>query len=268
MFFKTLRDLAKPQIVAIFDCIKRSDGLPVGDIAAALNMSYMGVKQYCVDLEKRGYLDTWRRAKETGRPELTYRLTPKAQLLFPLQSTELTMEILQAISQLHGAAACEKILFQYFLKRTEAYAKKIKGKSLVERATSLARVRDAEGHCAQLEYDTRNGLRITEYHSPLSDLARQFPTVSRMEEAMFARLLQTPVQRELETTSGLSRITFRIHGVVTVAAPPSTAPLRDEMEAASPRTAPPPPPANRLPSRSVTPGIAADPESEEMLLNL
>ena len=67
MFFRTLRDLAKPQIVAIFDALKRSDGLAVGDLAAALDMSYMGVKQYCVELEKRGYLDTWRRAKETGR---------------------------------------------------------------------------------------------------------------------------------------------------------------------------------------------------------
>ena len=73
MFLKTLRDIARPQVVAIFDAIKRSDGLSVTEIARELKMSYMGIKQHCLDLEKKGYLDTWRRAKgdrasRTGLP--------------------------------------------------------------------------------------------------------------------------------------------------------------------------------------------------------
>ena len=223
MFFRTLRDLARPQIVAIFDVLKRSDGLAVGDIAEALKMSYMGVKQYCVELEKRGYLDTWRRAKETGRPELTYRLTAKAQVLFPQHSNELSLEILDAVRQLHGPTAAEKILYQYFLKKTEAYAKKIKGKSLIERATSLARLRDAEAHCAQVDYDPRHGLRLTEFHSPLAELIKAYPSVAKMEEAMLSRLLQAPVQREMSAVSGLTRITFLVAGAtLPPPAPPST----------------------------------------------
>ena len=77
MFLKTLRDIARPQVVAIFDAIKRSEGLSVAEIARELKMSYMGIKQHCLDLEKKGYLDTWRRPKEVGRPELAYRLTLK-----------------------------------------------------------------------------------------------------------------------------------------------------------------------------------------------
>jgi predicted ArsR family transcriptional regulator len=224
MFFKTLRDLARPQIVAIFDVLKRSDGLAVGDLADALKMSYMGVKQYCIELEKRGYLDTWRRAKETGRPELTYRLTPKAQCLFPQHSNELSLEILDAVRQLHGPTAAEKILYQYFLKKADAYAKKIKGKSLIERATSLARLRDAEGHCAQVDYDPRHGLRLTEYHSPLAELIKLYPSVAKMEEAMLSRLLLAPVQRDMSTVSGLMRITFLVAGAtLPPPAPPKPA---------------------------------------------
>jgi predicted ArsR family transcriptional regulator len=234
MFFKTLRDLARPQVVALFDVLKRSDGLAVGDLAEALKMSYMGVKQYCVELEKRGYLDTWRRAKETGRPELTYRLTPKAQLLFPQLSNELSMEILEAVRQLHGATAAEKILYQYFLKKTEAYSKKIKGKSLVERATSLARLRENEGYCAQVDYDARHGLRLTEFHSPLADLIKAYPSVARMEEAMLSRLLQAPVHRDLSTVSGLMRITFLVAGASLPPPPPATTSVRSHGPAKRP----------------------------------
>lgn len=223
MFFRSLRDLARPQILAIVDTLKRSDGLPVGDIAESLKMSYMGVKQYCIELEKRGYLDTWRRPRETGRPELTYRLTPKAHVLFPQHATELCLDVLEAVRQLHGATAADKILYQHFLKKTDAYAKKIKGQSIVERATSLAKLRDADGHCAQIDYDPQHGLRLTEYHSPLAELIQGFPSVARMEEAMLSRLLQVPVQREAASVSGLMRITFLIAGATQPPpSPPAT----------------------------------------------
>ncbi|MFN0130404.1 MAG: helix-turn-helix transcriptional regulator [Verrucomicrobiales bacterium] len=212
MFFKLLRDLARPQVVAVIDILKRSDGLPVGEIADALQMSYMGVKQYCLELEKRGYVDTWRQPRVTGRPELTYRLTPKAQALFPQLSTELTMEVLAAIRQLHGPTSVEKILFQFFLKKSEAYAKRLRGNSLIERVTALAKLREAEGYCAQVEVDAQHGLRLTEYHNPLAEVMREYPSVARMEESMMARLLQAPVKRDLSTVSGLMRISFLVAG--------------------------------------------------------
>ena len=237
MFFRTLRDLAKPQIVAIFDALKRSDGLAVGDLAAALDMSYMGVKQYCIELEKRGYLDTWRRAKETGRPELTYRLTPKAQLLFPQESNDLCMEILEAVRHLHGANAAEKILYQYFLKKTDFYHKKVKGISIIEKAESLARIRENEGYCAQLDHDPVHGLRLTEFHSPFSDLIKVFPTVAKMEETMVSRVLQAPVHREMTAISGQSRITFLVAGATLPPVPPAPATVRAP---AKTRATPPP----------------------------
>ncbi len=237
MFFRTLRDLAKPQIVAIFDALKRSDGLAVGDLAAALDMSYMGVKQYCIELEKRGYLDTWRRAKETGRPELTYRLTPKAQLLFPQESNDLCMEILEAVRHLHGANAAEKILYQYFLKKTDFYHKKVKGISIIEKAESLARIRENEGYCAQLDHDPVHGLRLTEFHSPFSDLIKIFPTVAKMEETMVSRVLQAPVHREMTAVSGQTRITFLVAGATLPPVPPPPATVRAPATA---RATPPP----------------------------
>jgi predicted ArsR family transcriptional regulator len=210
MFLKVIRDIAKPQWFDIVMLLKRSVGLSVAELAKALGMSYMGVKQHCIELEKRGYVDTWRRAKEIGRPEKAYRLTEKANALFPDLGSELTLEILTTIQATSGANAAEKLLFAYFQKKGKAYETRLKEGSLVERAGSLARLRDKEGRLSRLEIDPENGQsRMVEFHDPLRAIASAFGSIYHMEEQMLERVLGCSVKREEETASGLTHITYR-----------------------------------------------------------
>ena len=210
MFLKAVRDIAKPQQFAIIDVLKRSTGMPVAEIARAIKMSYMGVKQHCVELEEKGWLDTWRRPVANGRPEKLYRLTARASSLYPEAGNEMTLELLQSVQEVYGSSAPEKLLWNCFNRRAEGYAKRVKGQSIAERAASLAKIRSLEGHCAEVEYDHTLGLRITEYHSPLKEIAAAWPSVHRMEEQMFSRVLNVPVQRVEERASGLTRFSFLI----------------------------------------------------------
>ena len=210
MFLKSIRDIAKPQHFAIIDLLKRSTGMTVAELGRALKMSYMGIKQHCVDLEKKGWLDTWRRPVGNGRPEKLYRLTDKGESLYPEGGNELTLEILHSIQEIYGPSAPEKLLFNYFTRRTAAYLKKIKGHSIAERATAFTKLRNLEGHCAEVEFDAQLGFRITEYHSPLKSIASVYPSVRRMEEQMFNRVLMTTVQRMEERASGLTKFVFLI----------------------------------------------------------
>lgn len=212
MFSRVLRDLAKPALPALIDSLKRSQGLSVGELAEALGMSYMGVKQYCVDLHKRGYLDTWRRPQPNGRPELAYRLTPKAQALFPQSATPLTLDLLEAVHQLHGATAVEKVLFHYFNRQTEALAQRLPDGPPLARLEALAKLRDAEGRFVQLHHSPEEGLALIEYHQPHAALAERYPVVLKLEEALLSRLLNTPVTRETRTASGLTMTLFRLPG--------------------------------------------------------
>ena len=210
MFLKSVRDIAKPQHFAIIELLKRSTGMPVAELGRALKMSYMGVKQHCLDLEKKGWLDTWRRPVANGRPEKLYRLTSKAAALYPEAGNEMTLEILQSIHDIYGGSAPDKLLFSYFARKTEAYLKKVKGSSIAERATAFAKLRNLEGYCSGVDFDPEAGLKITEYHSPLKDIAAAFPSVKRMEEQMFNRVLMTTVQRQEERVSGLTKFVFLI----------------------------------------------------------
>lgn len=210
MFLKSVRDIAKPQQFAIIDLLKKSTGMPVAEMGRALGMSYMGIKQHCTELERKGWLDTWRRPVPNGRPEKLYRLTEKASSFYPESGNEMTLEILQSIAEIYGGSAPDKLLFNYFGKKTEGYLRKIKSGSTAERATAFAKLRNMEGHCAEVEYDAGTGFRITEYHSPLKDIAAVYPSVRRMEEQMFNKVLMTSVQRLEERTSGLTKFVFLI----------------------------------------------------------
>ncbi len=210
MQFKILEEFGKPQWMAILTALKRSTGLSVSELAKQLGMSYMGVKQHCLELQKRGYLDTWRRPKPVGRPEQVYRITRKVDPLFPQAGNEVSLEVLRTVSQIYGPNAPDRLLFGYFNRKADLYGKRLRGKTVADRAVSLARLRSAEGYLSECLYDAREGLRIVEFHSLLTELIEAFPNVPLMESQMFERLLGASVNRGEERASGLKKTVFRI----------------------------------------------------------
>ncbi len=211
MLFTLLRELYRTPALDVIVHLKRSTGMTVSELAAAMKMSYMGVKQHCVELEKKGFLDTWRRPQATGRPEKLYRLTHKSDPLFPQTGNELTVDLLITAQRVYGETAAQKLLFSFFQARAERHAVKLRGKSVIERAEQLARMRAAEGCLSKVEYDAaKGGLQIVEYHTPFGEIGRKYPVVHELERQMFQSLLNHPVERVLEEASGLARIVFRV----------------------------------------------------------
>ena len=236
---KLIRELGRGQRAEILTVLKRRGGLSVKELAAHFHLSYMGLKGPCLDLERDGYLDTFRRPVALGRPELVYRLTRRAHELFPGASNQFTGEILDAVQQAYGPAAPTKLLFGLFAQRAKAYRAKIEPTGLFERAECFARLRDADGY--QAEFDpgdaeregeagaaggngkasppvagarrdagtTPAGLRIVEHGSPIEDLLRRYPILERLERELFEQVLSCPVQREEDVrTPGVYRCTF------------------------------------------------------------
>ncbi len=206
---RLLNEIGRTQRLAVLHELKRSTGLPVKELARRLNMSYMGVKQHCLDLQRDGYLDTWRNPKPVGRPELLYRLTRKSHELFPLQSHEMLMQVLAAARQLYGPTAPGKLLFVHFREKTEIYRAKLRGETVEERVKWLVRLRDREG--CMPEVVEGPPLRIVERHSPMADVFAAFPETENMEREMFERALGARVRREMKAEGGLYECVFAIN---------------------------------------------------------
>ncbi len=189
--------------------------MPVSDLAKALKMSYMGVKQHCVNLTKMGYLEEWRvprEKKEVGRPEKLYRLTQRSDGLFPESGVALTLAVLDGVKQVFGDTGPEKLLFYHFQRLKDEWLPKVKpGKSMVEKATRFADVRDRAGWFSRCHYDPAVGFRIEEFHSPLAKIYLKYPNAVRMEVEMMEQVLGTKVVRdEVSVGKGGKRVVYEI----------------------------------------------------------
>jgi predicted ArsR family transcriptional regulator len=195
---RLISQIGRSQRLAVVNLLKRSQGLTVRELAQRLGMSYMGVKQHCLTLERDGYLGTFRRHRGVGRPELLYHLTTKAQDLFPQADNLLSISLLRQARKLYGATAAEKILFLHFQEKAKAYVGKVQGETPLDRAKSFARLRDREGHMA--DFEAEPAPQIIERHHPMQALFEAFPEAVGMERDLFQRVIGVAVRREQRQT--------------------------------------------------------------------
>jgi len=206
---RLLAEIGRTQRLEILNSLKRTQGMSVNQLVAKMKMSYMGIKQHCLTLQRDGYLDTWRRPQRMGRPEMVYRLTRRTHDLFPTDSNQFTFELLKSSHEIYGSNAPEKLLYHVFERKGAALKAKVKGETVAERAKWLAKVRDGEGYMAQfITEEKEGGPQILECHSPILNLLDRYPIVGRLEQDMFAAVLDTRVRREETRNSGLYECAF------------------------------------------------------------
>ena len=203
----------------IVEALKLGGGACVRDLAGQLGMSYMGVKEACQALEKSGFLQTWRLPSEGGRPRLEYRLTERAQQLFPAESHGFALELLESAKTLFGNAADEKLLLVVFNRIGERLGRRLRPGNPVERALRLAEIRHAAGYLSRWEPalegspDQARGLLgcIREAHSPILEILRAYPIAGRLEAEMIGRLTGGRVVRQEEAGTGAYQCVFNVH---------------------------------------------------------
>ncbi len=205
---KLLAEIGRTQRLEILNSLKRTKGMSVNELVEKMKMSYMGIKQHCLTLERDGYLDTWRRPQKMGRPEMVYRLTRRTHDLFQADSNQFTLDLLESAQQIYGPNAAEKLLFHLFERKTAALKEKVKGDTVADRAKWLARTRDNEGYMSQFTTNENGGPQILECHSPIMNLLERFPIIGRLEQDTFEAVLGTKVRREESRVSGLYECAF------------------------------------------------------------
>jgi predicted ArsR family transcriptional regulator len=219
MLLPLLREILHSPVTEIIRHLKQSPGMSVKELCSAMKMSYMGIKQHCMELEKKGCLDTWRRPKPHGRPEKIYRLTPKLDILFPQAGEAMVLELLATAERVFGQAAPEKLLYSLFQAKTERYQARLAQETSMEnKVLALARLRTAEGCMSAAEISSDGALRLVDYHCPFAELSKKFPLVNEIECDMIERLLDCTVERRVETYSGLVRVIYRLGKPAAVAA--------------------------------------------------
>jgi predicted ArsR family transcriptional regulator len=215
MLLPVFQDLIKPQWRKVLEELKRSGGLSISELARRVDASYMAVKQQCEELKKLGYLCRTRVPRTVvGRPEISYRLSTKADELFPQAGPEFTLELLDELKSLYGDSLPDKLLFQYFEKQAASLRKRLeKTDSFEERVIKLAALRVRDGCFGECKRNGDGRFEIEEYHNPLHGIFQVYPRAVGMEVRMLEQVIGARVARR-EIAAGVDippRVVFEIH---------------------------------------------------------
>lgn len=205
MFLPAFHDLLKPQWLAALSELKLSGGMAVSELSRTLGSSYMTVKQHCEDLTKLGYLKRTRVPRtEIGRPEIFYRLSEKADALFPTIPATFTMEMLGEMQRMFGENAPDRMLFQYFQEQGEHWKAGLsRGTTLLYKAQLYVKIRSKDGLFMKCLHDEdEKEIILREFHHPLKGLFEKFPRAEAMELRAMEEALGVKISRRVQLLPG------------------------------------------------------------------
>jgi predicted ArsR family transcriptional regulator len=206
----------------ILDHLKlRGPATPV-ELASALNLTAAAVRQHLDGLADEGLVTVSdERTGGPGRPAGRWRLSRRAQQLFPDRHGELTAQLVGAIREVAGDETLNKVIDFRSRAQQRDYEDLIAaaGDSLAEKTEALARARTAEGYMAEVTNDG-DDLLLIEHHCPICEAAEACAGFCRAELGVFRAVLgeEVSVERTEHLLAGAPRCAYRIRSLAPLGA--------------------------------------------------
>ncbi len=193
----------------IVDVLKKRSGGTVDELARALGLSPMCIRQHLALLERDGYVTPREVRRRTGRPHYFYTLTDKADELFPRSYDRLASGILSELKAGEGAEQVRGIMRRLGRRLGEEYAQSLGERSFEDR---LGAAVNLLGDGSPLGAWEKNGdcYVLYEYDCPFQRVSRQHPEVCVMHHEILTHVLGGELQREQNMARGDPRCTYRV----------------------------------------------------------
>jgi predicted ArsR family transcriptional regulator len=198
--------------------LKTEGALDAARLARRLRLTPMAVRQHLYALEREKLVTSEERAVPIGRPAKDWRLTRRADGLFPDAYAELNVALIEAVGNAFGPKGLQRVLDSREAKQRADYARRIVPSApLKDRLQQLARVRSEEGYMAEVRPDGRGGFLFIENHCPICAAATACQGFCATELDLFRTVLgpHASVERTEHIISGDRRCVYH----VTVASP-------------------------------------------------
>lgn len=182
-------------------------------LAARLKVTPMAVRQHLYALQTEKLVTAEERPVPVGRPAKFWRLTPEANRLFPDAYAELSVALIDAVSDTFGAAGMDRLLGARLAKQQTEYEARIDSSApLSAKLQQLARIRTDEGYMAEVKRTGRNAFLFIENHCPICAAATACQGFCATELDLFRKVLgsDVTVERAEHIVGGDRRCAYRI----------------------------------------------------------
>jgi predicted ArsR family transcriptional regulator len=196
----------KSRILAL---LKRSGGSTVDELASALGLARMTVRQHLATLERDDLVTAHEVRRATGRPHFVYSLSDKGEETFPKRYEHLADMVIDEVallesSEVEGLSPAEKkrVLFQKLARRVaDQYASRVEGKSLEERVSKVAEILESEGGFAEWR-KVDGGYEVLDYNCVYRKVAESHDEVCAWHRELIGLLVGGRVKAAELQSSG------------------------------------------------------------------
>lgn len=161
-----------------------------------LQITAMAVRRHLQVLQNEGLIESRIERQTRGRPTYKYRLSSKAESLFPSGFQNLAMDLLDAVYETSGHQGVMDLLEARNRKRMSRLKERVQGKELRERVEEVSQIFSEDGYMTEWQALDNGNFFIFQQHCALHDVAKQYRQVCALEPQLMESLLGVRVTRE------------------------------------------------------------------------
>ena len=194
----------------IVNLLRTRGSVHADELASSLGVSKQCVRKHLDVLERDGYVEHMTERGDRGRPAHVYRLTSKADQLFPKRYDLFAKAVLQQIGAVWGERGLNTIFCGCANEMVGRLRPQLDRLDFDARVSRLAELLDEEGYEAEVEKLADGSYLLTEWNCPVPEVARDYRQVCERELEVYRELLDTEVFRESRIAGGASRCMYRV----------------------------------------------------------
>lgn len=198
---------------AILERLKHDGPQDARQLASALDISPMAVRQHLYELQQSLLVVFRDQPRPMGRPAKLWRLTPAADRFFPDGHAELTIALIGAVREAFGTPGLDRLVSIRSAHQLEGYRDRISQRaSLRRRLEALAGIRTEEGYIAEVRDQEDGSFLLIENHCPICAAAAVCTGLCRAELEVFQSVLgpRVEIARTEHIISGSRRCAYRV----------------------------------------------------------
>lgn len=192
--------------------LKKTGGITAEDLSKLIGITPMGIRQHLLSLERKGMVRYEAKKHGIGRPVFVYKLTDKADEVFPKSYPQFALDILKDVEAVDGRQKVVELL-KIRKERILKERSQLLGGSpgFPEKVNALFRMYETEGYLVEIRQDEKRYI-LKKFNCPLSRVAVHYPEICAQELELMQDLLGTDVQRSECMAQGDYSCTFNIAG--------------------------------------------------------
>jgi predicted ArsR family transcriptional regulator len=190
--------------------LKKRGPMAIDELSKELSITSMGIRQHLLSLERRGLIEYMTKRQGIGRPAFLYKLTAKADDLFPKEYDKFMVNLFHDIEKNDGREKIDEIL-KWRRNRIVRDAREVLAdkKSIGEKIYALRDILEADGYFPEIsESNTHYILKL--FNCPIFKLASEYKEVCRHDLQMFREMIGKDLIREGCINSGNPSCTYTL----------------------------------------------------------